>query len=333
MKVLVTGASGFVGLNIVKALQQAGHDTHVYLRASSKRDFLQAFSPTFHTGELTDLAALQQAMQGVDAVIHTAGNTSCFKRDYQHLFKVNVTGTQTVIDAALASGVKRLVYTSTTSTIGAQRNSQNQANEATRLQGFRAKSPYAKTKLLAEQAVLAAQKQGLEVVILNPAEIIGEFDHNFQWGRLVMAVFANQVPFLPPGAASFCCAAEVGKAHVNALTQGKSGERYILAGDDRDYRSFLQLIADSLQTKFDLPNTNYSRLYWREKLKEWLYPLLGRDALVEPYRIRVFGGQYYFSSAKAEQDLGYQPIKLEQMIGNCVAWYRANGILPPAQSE
>lgn len=328
MKVLLTGATGFVGLNIVKALKAEGHDIHVYLRKTSNTQFLDAFDVTTHHGELNDNAALTNAMQGVEGVIHTAGNTSCYKRDHDTLHQVNVIGTRTIVDAAIKAGVKRLVYTSTTSTIGADNSAKDQANEQTPLKGFRAKSPYATTKMLAEQEALRAQKSGIEVVILNPAEVIGEFDHNFQWGRLVMAVFANQVPFIPPGAGSFCCASEVAKAHVAALTRGKSGERYILAGDDRDYLSFLNLISANLKVQFDLPSTNYTSLYWKEKLKETFYPLLGRDSMVESYRIRVFGGSYYFSSSKAEQDLGYTPGKLEDMIANCVTWYRNSGILP-----
>jgi dihydroflavonol-4-reductase len=181
---------------------------------------------------------------------------------------------------------------------------------------------------MAEEIVLAAMNHGVEVIILNPAEVIGRYDHNFQWGRLVMAVFADRVPFIPPGGASFCSASEVGKAHVTALTCGKSGERYILAGDDRNYSQFLELIEQQLAKKFSKPRTHYRRLYWKEKLKDKFYPLLGKEFMVEPYRLKVFGGHYYFSSKKAEQDLGYRPAKLGSMVSDCVNWYRTQGILP-----
>lgn len=332
MKVFLTGATGFVGLNILTALLEHGHEVHLYARASSNRQHIEQFNATIHEGELDDLPRLKSVMSGMDAVIHTAGNTSCFAREYDALYQANVVGTKNIVDAALASGIKRLVYTSTTSTIGASDDRQVRADENTGLHGFRAKSPYALTKGLAEQEILRAHAAGLESIILNPAEIIGAFDHNFQWGRLVMAVFANQVPFLPPGGGSFCAAKDVAEAHVAALTQGQSGERYILGGDDRDYLAMLDIISDKLGKSFDKPGNNYQWLYFTQWCKEKFYPLLGKESMVEPYRMKVFAGFYFFDSQKAEKALGYHTAKLEDMLTDTIAWYRNNGILPPAGS-
>jgi dihydroflavonol-4-reductase len=328
MKALVTGSTGFIGLNIIESLLRENHEVLVYVRENSNTKYLDQFQVGMRRGELSDRRSLQQAMTGVDGVIHTAGNTSCFNRDYDTLFQVNVEGTRSVVEAAIAAGVKRLVYTSTTSTIGARNSTGDPSDENRELSGFRARSPYARTKRMAEQLVLSAIARGLEVVILNPAEVIGAYDHNFQWGRMVMAVFADRVPFIPPGGGSFCSAREVGRAHVAALTRGKSGERYILAGEDKDYAGFLTVIEEQLDKKFSKPDTHYGLMYWREKLKDKFYPLLGREFMVEPYRLKVFGGHYYFSSRKAQQDLDYQPVNLKAMIADCVDWYRAQGILP-----
>lgn len=328
MKVLVTGATGFIGLNIVESLLEEEHQVRVYVRESSNTKYLDRFPVDFYRGGLSDASTLKSALQGVDAVIHTAGNTSCFERDFNTLYKVNVEGTQNIVNAAIAAGVKRLVYTSTTSTIGATNSPSARADENCELDGFRARSPYARTKLMAEKIVLSATGKGLKVVILNPAEVIGAYDHNMQWGRMVMAVFANQVPFIPPGGGSFCSAKEVGKAHVKALTKGDSGERYILAGEDQDYGGFLDSIEMQLDKKFARPEKNYSLLYWKEKLRDKFYPALGKNFMVEPYRLKVFGGHYYFSSRKAEQHLDYQPVSIKSMIADCIGWYRAQGILP-----
>lgn len=308
MKVLLTGSTGFVGLNILKALTDENHNVCCYVRASTNKQYISQFDVEIVEGELSDLDSLKAAMQGMDAVIQTAGNTSCFKRDYAELFEVNVNGTKNVVDAALASGVKHLVYTSTTSTLGGSKGKGEIENEESALMGFRAKSPYGITKTLAEKEMLRAHQAGIRTIILNPAEIIGEYDHHFQWGRLVMAVYANQVPFLPPGGGSFCSAESVGKAHVAALTKGRSGERYVLAGDDRDYLSMLKIISNKIEKEFDMPTSNYSFVYFKERYREIFFPLLGKDSMVEPYRMKVFSRRYFYSAKKAQEELGYTTI-------------------------
>jgi dihydroflavonol-4-reductase len=326
MHVFMTGANGFVGLNIVAALKEAGHRVTAFVRTASKVTYLEPFGVSIVRGELGNAAEVQQAMQGADAVIHTAGSTSCYMRDLPMLNEVNVRGTQNVVAAAIAHRVKRLVYTSTTSTIGAS-NGKRPASEETPLTGFRARSPYGITKRLAEQAVLRAQAHGVECVILNPAEVVGPYDHTMQWGRMVLAVSFNQVPFVPPGGGSFCSAADVGRAHVSALTRGLSGERYILGGENASFSRFLDVTAQVVGRNFDVPRTRYSWLYLQALMQEKLAPLMPGKPVVEPYRMRVFGGNYYFDSSKAEQALAYRSAPLEHMVRDCSDWYRRHGFM------
>lgn len=329
MHVFMTGANGFVGLNVVAALVAAGHRVTVYVRPSSNVDFLTPFGVEIVRGELSDQAALTKAMQGAQGVIHTAGNTSCNKADWPQLQEVNVDGTRNVVQAAIANKVKRIVYTSTTSAIGAQKGAAHLANEDMPLTGFRARSPYGISKQMAEKIVLDAQKSGLECIILNPAEVLGAFDYSLQWGRMVLAVHHNQVPFMPPGGGCFCSAAEVGRAHVNALTQGRSGERYILGGANVSYAQFLTAISKALGQVFDMPTGNYNWLYLKALLHEKFPSIVTSKPAVEAYRMRVFGGTYYFDSAKAERELSYRSIPLEQMLHDCVSWYQQNGFIKP----
>jgi len=333
MKVLITGANGFVGLNVVKALVAAGHQVTAYVRPSSNVAFLAPFGVNLVRGELHDQRALRAAMEGHQGVIHTAGNTSSNNRDWPLLEATNVEGTRHVTDAAVATGVARLVFTSTTSTIGAYDDLDAEANEQTWLKGFRAQNPYAKSKLQAEELVQRACDRGLSAVILNPAEVLGAYDYSMQWGRMVLAVNYNQLPFMPPGGASFCGAGAVGQAHVNALTKGRTGERYIIAGANTRYTDFIDTIAAVLQRKVDIPQVNYQRFYLKTLLQEKLPWLVRGEPILDAYRLRVFSGVYYFSSAKAERELGYQPVSLSQMVSDCASWYQANGFIAPEQSE
>jgi len=325
MDVFMTGANGFVGLNVTSALVAAGHRVTAYVRARSNTSFLEPLGARIVRGSLEDAAAVTEAMRGAQAVIHTAGNTSCSWRDLPALTAANVTGTRNVVDAAVASGVPRLVYTSTTSTIGATSGASRPADETTPLRGFRARSPYAITKRRAEEIVLSAAARGVECVILNPAEVIGPCDYNMQWGRMVLAVFHDQVPFVPPGGGSFCAATEVGRAHVSALTRGRSGERYILGGEDASYARFIDTIVQVLGKPCRLPSSSYRWLYVKALLQEKLPSVVPGKPVVEPYRMRVFSGTYYFDSSKAVRELGYTCPPLVQMLQECADWYGRNG--------
>jgi dihydroflavonol-4-reductase len=327
MNVFMTGANGFVGLNVVSALVAEGHRVTAFVRPGSNVTYLEPFGVDIVRGELSDLALLTEAMRGADGVIHTAGNTSCNKRDWELLQEVNVYGTRNIVSAAVVNQVSRIVYTSTTSTIGAIEGARHLANEDMPLTGFRARSPYGISKQLAEEAVLGARKGGVECVILNPGEVLGAYDHSMQWGRMVLAVHHNQVPFIPPGGGSFCSAADVGRAHVSALTKGRSGERYILAGENVSYVDFLDAITKVLGQGFDAPDVNYSWLYFKAILQEKFPSLVPGKSIVEPYRMRVFGGTYYFDSTKAERELSYRSAPLEQMLHDCTQWYQRNGFI------
>lgn len=327
MRVFMTGANGFVGLNVVSALAASGHSVTAMVRPKANTSYLEPFGVRIVRGELDDRETLSAAMEGADAVIHTAGNTSCNRKDLPALEAVNVRGTQNVVDAAIALGVRRLVYTSTTSTIGAHHGADRLADENTPLVGYRAKSPYGITKTRAERIVVDACGRGLHGVILNLAEVVGAYDHTMQWGRMVLAAQYNQVPFVPPGGGSFCSAADVGRAHVSALERGRAGERYILGGENVGYSRFLDTISEVLGKRFDVPHTSYRRLYIKSLLQENLAPLVPGKPAVEAYRMKVFGHVYYFDSSKAEQELGYASAPLAEMLHDCAQWYKNNGFI------
>jgi dihydroflavonol-4-reductase len=328
MRVLLTGSTGFVGLNVVAELLAAGHAVRAYVRPRSPAAYLARFPVEVFRGELDDVPRLRRALGGVEAVVHCAGDTSCDRAHRRRVWHTNVEGTRAVVAAAQAENVRRLVYTSTTSTVGAHDDPDRRWDEGTPLQGFRAASPYGSSKREAERIVLGAA--GLEAVVLNPAEVIGAWDHTLQWGRMVLAVCHDQVPFVPPGSASFCSAREVGRAHVAALTRGAPGTRYLLAGADAGYARLIDEISRAAGVRPRLPGGSYAVRRAAAALRTALAPLGVRAPLVDPYRMRVFGGHYLFDSARAVRELGYRPAPLAEMIQDCLAWYRQEKMVPPA---
>lgn len=325
MDVFVTGGNGFVGLNVVSALVAAGHRVTAIVRPGSNTTYLEPFGTRIVRGGLHDADALAEAMDGADAVIHTAGNTSCDWRELAQLEAVNVVGTRNVVDAAIRVGARRLVYTSTTSTVGAHDDASRTADESEPLTGYRARSPYAITKQRAERIVFAAQARGLEAVVLNPAEVVGAYDYNLQWGRLLIAAHHDRIPFNPPGGASYCAAADVGRAHVAALTRGRPGERYLLGGQNSRISRFIEVVADTVGKPVRVPDTDYRRLKLKARLQESLPKYVPGTPPVESYRMRVMGCTYYFDSGKAERELGYRSVSLEDMVRASADWYRTHG--------
>lgn len=330
MRVLITGATGFVGLNIVQQLQTAGHEVVALLRPGARRRYLAQLKVDEVVAVFSDAPALRRAMHKIDAVIHTAGNTSCDWRDWDALYDANVNSTAAVIQAAQESGVRRVVYTSSTSTVGSLDSDSRAANSNTPLRGFRARSPYAQTKLQAEHYLLSASK-GTECIILNPAEVIGAWDHNLQWGRIVLALATHQLPFLPPGSCTFSPASEVAKAHVMALTHGRVGQRYILGGEQLTIANFIELAASLLEVEVNPKDRRpYFLQCWHAKLGRYLPSFMQTQMALDPYRMRVFGGHHLFDDDLARQDLNYQPQPIVNAIRECIDWYRNNDFLQPA---
>lgn len=325
--VFLTGANGFVGLNIAERLTASGYGVHAYIRPKSNALYLEQLPVNIFRGELDDPVTIRDAMAGCRYVIHTAGNTSCYQKDLPELIRTNIEGTRAVVEAALRNSVERLVFTSTTSTVGARNDRKFQAVESQPIRGFRSSNPYGKTKIAAEQIVLAAQKRGLSSIILNLAEVIGAYDHNLQWGRLVLAVAYDQVPFIPPGGGTFCSARCAADAHVNALTQGTSGEKYIIGGVHADFSAFINQIGIQLGQRFSAPAQSYLWLLLNARIYSKLPRLYKNPPLVDPYRLRVFGGHYYFDSSKARNELGYEVASLETMLTECISWYQENGFI------
>lgn len=322
MRVFMTGATGFVGLNIVEALLAAGHEVVCYARPTARRRYLDTFPVSVETGDIRDPVALTRAMQGCTAVIHAAGDTRSRWRDIDALRAVNVDGTRAVAEIAARLGIRRLVFTSTTSTIGSEGLRGSPGDESTPLRGYRADSPYAQTKLEAE-AILRSFRR-MECVLLNPAEVVGPYDHTLQWGRMVLAIATGRLPFIPPGSATFCPARDVAAAHVAALSRGGHGERYILGGSNMPLSGFIAMTGAVTGVA---PTPRDRRPYAIQRLQARVAEWLGHRSVVDAYRMKVFAGHHLFDDAKARTELGYCSRPLHTAVAECFDWYREHGFL------
>jgi dihydroflavonol-4-reductase len=331
MRVLVTGANDFIGMNVIHALCREGHEAHAFVRsaAANKAD-IGDLPVRFHTGDLGDRARLRKALRGMTAVIHCAGSTSPGEAG-SRLRPRDVEGTRSVIEAAIDMGVVRLVHTSTTWTIAAQDDPDRRWEENSPPRRPGATSHFARTKADAETMVRAAIVRGLETLVLNPAQVIGAWDREpAGWGRLILAVAAGRTPKLPAGGASFCAASEVARAHVAALTSGRVGSRYILAGADATYDQLLEVIGCAVRVQSRRDGLTAATRVARGS------GLLARadtaDA-TERFGFPAVAGYHYFDSSRAIRELGYRSRTLAEIVGEAQVWYAERGLLPASATH
>jgi dihydroflavonol-4-reductase len=320
----VTGATGFLGLNLAEQLAAAGWDATCAHRASSNLSRLEKFPVKLAVADLLDQPAMEAAIpEGADAFFHVAGNTTLWAARAEEQTRDNVEGTRIALAAARARGVKRFIFTSTWGTYGI--STRDMTEESPQLGGQGSRN-YARTKYQAEQLVReAGASGGMDVVILNPANIIGRYDRG-GWGRLFRLLDEGTMPGVPPGDGSFCHAAEVARAHVRAAEVGRGGESYILGGVNTSFEEVMGIIAELLGKPAPKP---VPALVLR-LLAQWNV-LKARFTGVEPdltpdgaYSVTQHPS---VATDKAQRELGYRVIPLREILEDTHRWMVEEGLL------
>jgi dihydroflavonol-4-reductase len=323
----VTGATGFLGLNLVEQLMDAGWSVAALHRASSDVTYLKRHPVRLVEGTVEDASSLERAVpEGVSVIFHVAADVSFWSRHRARQTRTNVDGTRNVVAIALKRGAK-LVHTSTTSVYGFQAGP---FDETARHLGRDSWFNYMHTKAVAEESVREGITSGLNAVFLNPANIVGPYDrHN--WARLILMAAAGKLPRVPPGRGSFCHATEVARAHVAAVERGRSGENYILAGADASFAEVIRTIGELVGCKVPGNVARPRLLHTAGRVLGWVSLLTGREPMVTPESAAFLCADLTCKSDKAVRELGYRPAPLRTMLEDCRRWLIEEGILrPPA---
>ncbi|WP_169577542.1 SDR family NAD(P)-dependent oxidoreductase [Sinimarinibacterium sp. CAU 1509] len=321
----VTGATGFVGLNLVEHLCEQGWHVIALHRAQSDLSGLDRLPKVERViGDVTDARSLSAVVpRGVDCVFHAAGNTSLWSKSHVEQLKVNVRGTRNVVRAALEARAKRFIHTSSIVAYGLH---SGVITEETPTRGSAVGINYVRSKALSEREVRKGLSAGLKAVIVNPSNILGRYD-TASWSRLFRLVKQGRLPAVPPGGGSFCHATEVARALVVAAEQGKVGQNYLLGGAQASYVGLVKAISDSLGLKRRVVAVHPRILTAYAQIEEWIAPLFGREPDVTVDAVELLSQNLYCSSRLAERELGYQPRKLDEMIVDCRDWMRAEHLL------
>lgn len=323
--VLVTGGTGFIGSQLVRALCREGCRVRVLRRQHSSLRLLEGLDIDSIVGDVRDADAVRRAMKGCDTVFHTAAIVSYWREEREHMFDVNINGTRTVVQACLELGIERLVHTSSIAAVGYTPGTV--ADEESIFNWWPLNIGYRISKHLAEQEVLRGVKQGLPAVIVCPSVVMGPGDIHFHGGRVIRDVHRKRIFFYPSGGTNVVYVDDVVRGHIAAARQGRIGERYLLTGENLTHREIIATVAeimDGLKPRFRLPKTAASMI---AAISEFVALLFGSTPWVSREFVIALDRRTAFTHAKASRELGFTHTPFREAVRLTCEWYRNNRLL------
>lgn len=327
-KVLITGASGFVGSAVAHALARAGYSLRGLVRPSSSRCNFTDLDIELVTGDICDRDSVAEAMAGARFLCHVAADYRLWAHDPEEIVRTNREGTRNLMEAALSAGIERIVYTSSVATLAVTKNGAP-ADESCRLPISAAVGAYKRSKVAAEEIVTAMiAKDRLPAIIVHPSTPVGPRDQKpTPTGRIIVEAAAGRMPGYVDTGLNLVHVDDVAAGHLAALKHGKIGEHYILGGQNVGFASLLAEIADLSgrhPPRLRLPRTALYPLAFLAEAKARFTqcePFLTRDGL------RMSKQRMFFSSAKAQTDLGYCARPYQEGLADALVWFRQHGYL------
>jgi dihydroflavonol-4-reductase len=325
--VLVTGASGFVGAAVARALIRHGYRVRAMVRENSPRTNLAGLDAEVVVGDLLDRESLDRAMAGVRSVCHVAADYRIWAADPEEIVRNNLAGTRNVMEAALAGLVEHLVYTSSVATL--RPNPTGAADENREASPEQAVGAYKRSKVIAERAVEKMIKDnGLQAVIVMPSTPIGPRDvRPTPTGRIVVEAAQGRMPAFVESGLNLVHVDDVAEGHVLALQKGRVGEKYILGGQDVSLREMLGTIARLVGRRAPTVSIPRGPLFPLAWANERIARATGREPFLTLDGLRMAAHNMYFSSAKAEAELGYRARPFEEALVDAIAWFRQAGMI------
>jgi dihydroflavonol-4-reductase len=327
MKALVTGATGFVGAAVARALLAEQWQVRVLARRGSDRRNLKGLEVDVVEGDITDVNSLLRATQGCTGLFHVAADYRLGARHPAELYRANVEGTRNVLNAAQRSGVQRIVYTSSVATIGIPADgTPGDEQSVTSLEKMI--GHYKRSKYLAEEVVREAAQGGISAVIVSPSTPVGPGDLKpTPTGQLVLDAAAGRMPAYVDTGLNIVHVDDVAAGHLLAYERGNAGERYILGGQDMSLREILEMIARIEGRSPPRVRLPYAVVLPVAYVAEGFAMLSGRGGRITLEGVRMSRKKMFFSSAKAMRELGYRWRPPLQAFEDAIRWFRDNGLL------
>lgn len=331
MKVFLTGATGFVGAHVAKHLAAQGAQLRLLTRSTSNTANLEGLNAEVIVGDLLQPEALRSSINGCDALMHVAADYRLWVRDPKTMYAANVDGTRALLRIAQEEGVKRTVYTSSVATMGFREDG-TIVDETTPVSITDMVGHYKRSKFLAEQVAIEAARAGQQVIILNPTTPIGPQDIKpTPTGRIVVDFLNRKFPAYVDTGLNLVDVTEVARTHAAALEKGRSGERYILGGENLT----LKQILDKMSAITGLPSPTMKVPHSVAMIFAFFDEtitgsILGREPRATVEAVRMGKKKMFASSAKAERELDFRVVPVYEALRSAIDWFRAHGYAPQA---
>lgn len=339
MHCAVTGANGFIGSQVVRECLHRGHDVTALVGSDLGCENLAGLPVKLRDLDLLDAAGVRRALEGCDALVHSAACYAFWMPDPLHLYRVNVEGTRHVLEAARALGVRRMVHTSSAATLspglgtGDAAAPRGDEENVLDLRAFR--GHYKTSKAMAEVVVLREAARGLPVVIVHPTSVLGPGDRRpTPTGSIIVHYLNRHMKAYAELTQNLVDVRDVAAGHVLALERGRPGERYVLGGENLPLSEVLRLLAEITgipAPRFAIPHPLLAGL---GRANEWISdfvtrrpPLVAREAALHARDSRPF------SSEKAHRELGFRARSAREILVEAVRWFASEGYCPPATAE
>jgi dihydroflavonol-4-reductase len=326
MLAFVTCATGFVGSHVARALSDQGADLRLLVRANSNLKNVEDIKAELVIGDLRDPASLEKGIAGCEVVFHVAADYRLWVRDPEEMYRANVEGTRAILEVARKNRVGRVVYTSSVATMGFTSNGQS-ADENSPVSLDNMIGPYKRSKFMAEQVAIEAARAGQDVVIVNPSTPVGERDIKpTPTGRIVVDFLKRKFPAYVDTGLNLVDVKECARGHLAALEKGRSGERYILGGENLT----LKQILDKLAAITGLPSPTVRVPYVLALATGVVDEIVtgrirGREPRATIDAVRMGRKKMFVSSIKAKRELGWKHAPVDDALRRASDWFRKNG--------
>jgi len=325
--VLVTGASGFIGSAVARVLGSRGYHVRVLMRSESPKGNVEGQGFEIAAGDMRDPESMRDAMRSVRYLFHVAADYRLWARNPEDIVRNNREGTRVVMEAALAAGVEKIVYTSSVATL--KPLATGAADETSRHTAESAIGAYKRSKVVAERLVENMIREcRLPAVIVSPSTPIGARDIKpTPTGRIIVEAASGRMPAYVDTGLNLVHVDDVAEGHLRALDRGKLGEVYVLGGEDVSLKDMLAEIAVLVGRKAPVINLPRAPLYPLAYVFETVARVTGKEPFVTVDALRMSENRMYFSSAKAARELGYSARPWRTAVSDALAWFRNQGYL------
>jgi dihydroflavonol-4-reductase len=331
--VFLTGATGFVGSHVARVYAEGGAELRLLTRSSSNLTSIAGINAETVVGDLRDVGSLRSAIAGCDAVVHVAADYRLWVRDPKAMYGANVDGTRELLKLAREVGVKRVVYTSSVATMGFKMDA-TIVDEETPVGLDDMIGHYKRSKFLGEMEAIKAARSGQEVLILNPTTPIGSEDRKpTPTGQIVVDFLNRRFPAYVDTGLNLVDVGEVARMHLVALERGRTGERYILGGENLT----LKQILDRMSSITGLPSPTMKvphavAMAFAFFEENFTGRLRGKEPRATVEAVRMGRKMMFASSGKAERELGFKVLPVYGALRTAIEWFVANGYAPAFES-